>query len=299
MLNLWNRRPLLRIVQNSKENISRKLRGVIMGRRRRGFTLIELLVVIAIIAVLMAILMPALRRVREQANMLKCMGNLKQWNIIASMYTEENDGKFWDSEQDTPGYWFPRYLEPRLKSWKTNKLWFCPSAKKPIIDENGVQVPTFNIFNAWGIFTGDRLGPDGIAGSYGINGYCLIPRGRTEYEGGVSVENGWKTAGAHGSNNVPWFIEALRFDLWPLPTHAPATNEFEAWSGNNMARTCINRHQGFLNAAFMDWSVRKVGLKELWTLKWHKTFNTSGPWTQAGGVDASNWPLWMKRFQEY
>ncbi len=35
----------------------------------------------------------------------------------------------------------------------------------------------------------------------------------------------------------------------------------------------------------MDWSVRKVGLKELYTLKWHKSFNTRGPWTQAGGVN--------------
>ena len=50
--------------------------------RRRGFTLVELLVVIAIIAVLMAILMPALRRVKEQANMIKCQANLDQWGLL-------------------------------------------------------------------------------------------------------------------------------------------------------------------------------------------------------------------------
>ncbi len=276
-----------------------------MGKRRRGFTLIELLVVIAIIAVLMAILMPALRRVKEQGKMISCMGNLKQWNLIAAMHTESNEGKFWDSEPGTMGYWWVRYLDERHKSWKRNPIWMCPSGKKPVIDELGNQVESFNIFNAWGIFTGADLTVDGVAGSYGINGYCLIPQANpgatpvAAYEGGVSTENGWKTAGERGGGNVPWFSEALRFDLWPLPTNAPATNEFEAWSSNNMARTAINRHQGFENIAFLDFSVRKVGLKEMWTLKWHKQFDINGPWTQAGGVQASQWPDWMRRFQDF
>ncbi len=269
--------------------------------KRRGFTLIELLVVIAIIAILMAILMPALRRVKEQGKMISCLGTLKQWNLIAAMYTEENDGKFWDSAPNTPGYWFPRYMDEELKSWKKNKLWFCPSATKPITDEDGVTAPTFNIFNAWGIFTGAELSRDGIAGSFGINGYCLIPASAstTSYESGVSVENGWKTAGGRNAAMVPWWVEALRFDLWPLPTDAPAENEFAAWSGNLMARCAINRHQGFVNAAFMDWSARKVGIKELWTLKWHKQFDTAGPHTKAGGKQPEDWPEWMSRFKDY
>jgi prepilin-type N-terminal cleavage/methylation domain-containing protein len=270
-------------------------------QKRGGFTLIELLVVIAIIAVLMAILMPALRRVKEQGKMVSCLATLKQWNLIASMYTEENDGKFWDSDAGTPAYWFIAHMEERYQSRIKNKLWFCPSATKPVI-ENGTLIPTFNIFNAWGIFTRSDhpdLCRDGIAGSYGINGYCLIPRTATTYEGGVSVENGWKTAGGRNAAQAPWFIEALRFDLWPLETHAPAIDEFSAWGDNNMARCCINRHQGFLNAAFMDWSARKVGLKELWTLKWHKQFDTSGPFTKAGGMRPDDWPEWMRHFKDY
>jgi prepilin-type N-terminal cleavage/methylation domain-containing protein/prepilin-type processing-associated H-X9-DG protein len=269
--------------------------------KKRGFTLIELLVVIAIIAVLMAILMPALRRVKEQGRMVSCLATLKQWNIIAAMYTEANDGKFWDSDEGSMCYWFPRYMDADIKDWKTNKLWFCPSAQAPIIDEYGVEVQTLNIFNAWGIFTGTGLGRNGISGSYGINGYCLIPNKPTgtTYESGVSYENGWKTAGGRNAAMVPWWIEALRFDLWPTPTDAPVENEFAAWSGNLMARCAINRHQGFVNAAFMDWSARKCGIKELWTLKWHKQFDTAGPYTKAGGMQAGNGPAWMRRFKDY
>jgi hypothetical protein len=50
----------------------------------------------------------------------------------------------------------------------------------------------------------------------------------------------------------------------------------------------------------MDCStVRKVGLKELWTLKWHRTFDTANAWTGAGGVQPGDWPEWMRSFKDY
>ncbi|MHC4111435.1 MAG: prepilin-type N-terminal cleavage/methylation domain-containing protein [Planctomycetota bacterium] len=60
--------------------------------KRRGFTLIELLVVIAIIALLMAILMPALNRARELGRRTVCMGNLKQLALAWVMFADENRG---------------------------------------------------------------------------------------------------------------------------------------------------------------------------------------------------------------
>lgn len=61
--------------------------------RHRAFTLIELLVVIAVIAVLMAILMPALNRAREQGKRAVCLSSLKQLGLSWVLYAQENDGK--------------------------------------------------------------------------------------------------------------------------------------------------------------------------------------------------------------
>ena len=72
------------------------------------------------------------------------------------------------------------------------------------------------------------------------------------------------------------------------------------WGVGGIEAVCLNRHSsGGDNKLFQDWSVRKVGLKENWTLKWHPEFDTSGPWTMAGGVQPEDWPEWMRRFKEY
>jgi len=77
------RRPLkLPQIRNAKSQIPNP----------KAFTLIELLVVIAVIALLMAILLPVLGRVRSQARALRCRANLKQWGQVIAMYVEDNEG---------------------------------------------------------------------------------------------------------------------------------------------------------------------------------------------------------------
>jgi prepilin-type N-terminal cleavage/methylation domain-containing protein len=272
--------------------------------KKRGFTLIELLVVIAIIAVLMGILMPTLRKVKEQGNMIKCMGNLKQWNTLHAMYVDSNNGKFY-SGIDGNGYWWVAQMETRLQSRLQNPLWFCPKNKGPYIDERGATTNRATIFASWGIITRSNgstaLCADGIDGSYGINGYVLNPSSTTgNHSHGSAFSSFWRTPQVKGAAYAPLMGESLRIDSWPVHTVGPAADELAGWTNDNqMGRFCINRHTGHLNMSFCDYSVRRVGLKELWTLKWHKTFNTTGPWTVAGGVTADKWPDWIRPYKDY
>lgn len=121
--------------------------------KRRGFTLIELLVVIAIIALLMSILMPVLRRAKEQVRIIICRNNLRQYGIIESMYLDDNEGRF-----PNPWYWlystggnFEREDEPDGPLW-------------PYIKDKDINLCT--TFRAFGLSMGRKP-----RYSYSTNGY--------------------------------------------------------------------------------------------------------------------------------
>jgi len=92
-----------------------------MREHKRGFTLIELLVVIAIIAILMAILMPALNRVREQGKRIVCENNLKSLQLCWIMYADDNDDKIVNGAGGIPFSSGSRTETPWVgKAWKDN-----------------------------------------------------------------------------------------------------------------------------------------------------------------------------------
>ncbi|MHC4605039.1 MAG: type II secretion system protein, partial [Planctomycetota bacterium] len=274
-----------------------------MGRyaQRKGFTLVELLVVIAIIALLAAVLIPALQRARRQAKAVVCRSNLRQLATIFTMYNDHKEGHFPNqgfSDIGVPETWM---YWMRAFSAGSEGVFCCPMAEKPAkpngqdsIDES----VTGGKFLAWGrvrLLSRSNVTSEYYHGSYGLNNWLSVPP-KEEFIIGIVVsplgaECFWRTSSdvKHAANNIPLFLDSWWWCSWVKdidtpPAYEGQKTEFICGCRNSIHRFCINRHDGFVNAAFLDSSVRKVGLKELWTLKWHRNFNTANRWTTGGGV---------------
>jgi len=273
-----------------------------MKTRRRHLQVSDVAVLVLCIALLLSSLAAVGRQGRMRAKEMVCLGNLRQWHAVIQNYMADHDGSFFTG-LGASGYWWPVQLDEATQSWKKNRTWFCPTATRLAYDEDGQFTGSLGPFSAWGIYGQEnhlgQLGPDGIAGSYSLNGYMLNTPPGYDFDAGIETDNNWTTPNVPGAEHIPLFLDALRFDVWPLHTDAPPVYELATWSGSYMAQCCINRHTDAVNCLFADGSARKVGLKKLWTLKWHRSFNTAGPWTSAGGAVPSDWPEWMRGFKDY
>ena len=266
--------------------------------KQKGFTLIELLVVIAIIALLMAILMPSLARVRKQAQSIACQANLRQWGLAFKFYTDDNNGYF--NRREDALWMFA--MQPYYND--DPDMLLCPTATRLMLSSAD-----------WGTFKAATN--SGFVFSYGINSWTN--NNRVDRGGGRLLEWFWKnvrnnTCVAPGTrtstgklvsaNTIPVFGDSTWYDAWPQHIDKPVSHPDAFGIGNRgttgeMNHFCIDRHNGFVNLVFMDWSAKRVGLKELWTLKWHRAFDTRGPWTRAGGVLPEDWPQWMIKYKDY
>jgi len=309
--------------------------------RRKAFTLIELLVVIAIIMMVLAIFAPALRKARKQARAAGCQVNLRQWATALATIVEDNEGRFPRNDSMEPEAKTPLWiLTGRCNMEKTNGLWqaprqyhpigtkgmLCPEASRPADDSTPTadgggggwgfdgtsweyDIKGGGTNRAW-VFT-QHAGPATdefrVSCSYGFNGWLFQPPGgpltaMEKFEAlrssqGPSYTNFFML---RDTARVPVLLDCTYYSSSPTPGHSASA----VVVGGPMERFYMDRHSQHINCLFFDWSVRKVGLKELSTLKWYVGLQRRRrAWTHVADVTLNKWlrtrPVWKREYKRW
>jgi len=266
--------------------------------KRKAFTLVELLVVIAIIALLVSVLLPALAQAKAQAKATVCLSNVKQWGLITFLYAEDNNRSLFQSiagngVSSKNAYWAgastPYYTDKKIR--------LCPSTE-PIDRPASDHALLGKTYEAWGPWSAEWWDFDPATdpyqdgcGSYGLNDWCADPPKRVLTYRGFLAKRAWRTMDVPGGDRVPLFADSLDNDCYPLHTDRPPVyqDENNHWN-DSMKLFSIPRHFGGINATFLDASARRVGMKELWDLKWHREYDTNY------ARQNINWPAWMDEY---
>jgi prepilin-type N-terminal cleavage/methylation domain-containing protein len=144
--------------------------GVEIVCSSRGFTLIELLVVIAIIAILAAMLLPALARAKEEGKSIACLNNLHQLSLAAQMYVDDNQGTF--PPHLNSNRWPDKFYDDYGRKLK---VLLCPSeiTNSPATLGGGANsnnvadaAPRSYLINGWNDYYADILPPDVFQSQY-------------------------------------------------------------------------------------------------------------------------------------
>jgi prepilin-type N-terminal cleavage/methylation domain-containing protein/prepilin-type processing-associated H-X9-DG protein len=245
-----------------------------------GFTLIELLVVIAVVALLMAILLPALQSVRRKTKAIVCRANVKQWGQILAAYTDENEG-YLPCGTVVAAVWLFRgpmpYEDdpagrPLLQPVSTDGIRRCPTTVEEYVGGSatiGLSGAPGYAFHKVTVSTAvTRSGtwwslrpPPAFTASYGFNAWLLTNSSRSARLTAAGLR-GVSVSSVRGAAGVPVLLDSMVPDGHPDNASSPPDEEASFMGRQSeMVPLCLNRHDGYVNGLFLDWSARGVGLR--------------------------------------